>query len=71
MQTLILICFFEIQAQILKCLFPEGPTLLRICGGEQSDCEGEYSIDLGQFIFCCPRWVALGEIASLSPVIVA
>lgn len=37
----------------------------------ESDCEREYSIDLGQFIFCCPRWVALGEIASLSPVIVA
>lgn len=28
-------------------------------------------IDPGQFIFCCPWWVALGEIASLSPVIVA
>lgn len=28
-------------------------------------------IDPGQFIFCCPWWVARGEIASLSPVIVA
>lgn len=56
----------------LKSVFVWGPRfavyLWRRAG---SDCEREYSIDLGQFIFCCPQWVALGEIASLSPVIVA
>lgn len=42
-----------------------------VFGGKPCDCVKECSIDLGQFIFCCPQWVALGEIASLSPVTVA